>query len=379
MRQRLSQIDDRFLLAILVLVVFGVLVVYTASYAAVGRLSHADNPGDPYGYLKQQVCYALVGLAAMLAIALVPTDKLARWSRWLLVLAAVLLILVFTRLGEEGGGARRWIHVGSIRFQPSEFAKIALVLFLARFLVDKRAEVRSFSLCVRALVITGAVCLLVLAEPDLGTAVMLFLVTVAMLFLGGARLSHILVFLLLGAGSAVGFALTQPYMAARLDGWYHPLANADTSGFHVLRMLVALANGGPWGVGLGEGVEKWVIPARDTDSVYCVVGEETGLLGCTALLIIFLIFAKRGLDVARRSREPYTRLVAAGLSVTISMQVLLNLAVATASLPVTGITLPFISRGGSSLVMMLLAAGILLGASSRVPRALKPSPVPLAD
>lgn len=372
MRQRLSQMDERFLLEVLALVVFGVIIVYTASYAAGGRLS--QEGGDPFEYVRQQGCYAIVGLLGLLAIAMIPTETLVRCSRGILPLACVLLVLVFTGVGEEAGGARRWVRIGSIRFQPSEFAKIALVLFLARLLVDKRREVRSFSLCVRALLVTGAVCLLVLAEPDLGTAVMLFVVALAMLFLAGARVSHLLLFLTVGAGAAVAFALTQPYMAARLQGWLHPLEHASGAGYHVLRMLVAVASGGVWGVGLGVGEQKWGIPARDTDSVYCVVAEELGLLGCAGLLFLFLLFAKRGLDIARRSSHPYTRLAAAGLSVSVSLQVLLNLAVATASLPVTGITLPFISRGGSSLVMMLLAAGILLGASTRVPRRLSGSP-----
>jgi len=279
------------------------------------------------------------------------------------LLVAVSLLAVVLIWGTSLGGSRRWLQIGPIVFQPSEFAKIALVLYLARFLGDRWHEARSFSICARALMIAAALCVLVALEPDLGGSVILLLIGLAMLFLAGARLWQLGILGLGSAAAALLYARVHPYMGARLDGWLHPLEHVQGAGYHVIRMLVALASGGVFGTGPGEGAEKCYLPARHTDSIYCVLGEEFGIIGCGVLLLLLCIFARRALDIAKHAPNHFSQLVAGGLAVAICGQALINLGVSTACLPVTGTTLPFISGGGSSLMMVLMSAGIILSMS----------------
>ncbi|MFQ6131133.1 MAG: FtsW/RodA/SpoVE family cell cycle protein [Armatimonadota bacterium] len=373
-RTKLGPIDETLLLVILALAIAGVILVYTASFPSAGRLSAMDGLGDPYLYLKSQLLYGAVGVLLMLGVTRVGPDFLRRCARPFFIVAVALLIAVFTPLGCELGGSRRWLVICGHSFQPSEFAKIALVIFLARFLTDKAGELRQFGLSFRTLGLAGVLALLVLMEPDLGTTAVLVAIALGMLFLAGARLWHIGA-LATGTGAlAVLFALGRPYMRERLLAFLDPVAHTQDSGYHVIRMMVALASGGIWGVGIGEGTEKWFLPARHTDSIYCVLGEEVGLLGCVLLLVLFALFAKRAFDIALRTPDPFARLAAGGLTLAICIQVITNIAVATALLPVTGLTLPFISSGGSSLAMALLAAGVILSVSRRrAPRA-QPAP-----
>lgn len=374
MRAKLGPIDDTLLVVILALTITGIILVYTASFPAAGHLTSMDGLGDPYRYLKSQLLYGVIGVLLMLAVTRMGTDFLRRRARLFFFVALGLLLAVFTPLGRELGGSRRWLVMWGFSFQPSEFAKIALVIFLARLLTDKADQVRRFNLCLRVVGLACLLALFTLMEPDLGSTAVLVAIALGMLFLGGARLWHIGA-LAGGAGAlAVLFALGRPYMRERLLAFVDPVAHVQESGYHVIRMMVALASGGLWGVGIGEGTEKWHLPARHTDAVYCVLGEEMGLLGCVLLLVLFAIFAKRAFDVALRAPDSFARLAAGGLTLALCIQIITNIAVATALLPVTGLTLPFISSGGSSLAMALLAAGIILSISrSRAPG---PQPVP---
>ncbi|MGD8239766.1 MAG: putative peptidoglycan glycosyltransferase FtsW [Armatimonadota bacterium] len=354
--------DDGLLLNVLMLTVLGVFLVYTASFLSAGRLSGSGEMGDPHKFLKTQGLYAACGIVLMLLLSLLPPRCFHAVARPGLLVALGLLVAVLI-WGTSQGGSRRWLQLGPVLFQPSEIAKMALVLYLARFLGDRWHEVRSFSICIRAVIITGAVCVLVALEPDLGGAVMLLLIGLGMLFLAGARLWQVGLFGIGSAAAAVLYASFHPYMKARIDGWLHPLEHVQGAGYHVIRVLVALASGGVFGTGLGEGTQKCYLPARHTDSIYCVLGEEFGIIGCAALLVLLCIFARRGLQIARHAPNRFSQLAAGGLVVAICLQALINLGVSTGCLPVTGTTLPFISGGGSSLMMVLMSAGIILSTS----------------
>ncbi len=371
MRRRRAPIDDGLLLSVLTLTVVGIVLVYSASFPTAGRLSGDEELGDPYRFLKSQVAYGAIGVLLMAIVSQVAPSFFRRSARVALLVAGVLLVLVFTPLGLEMGGSRRWLQVGPITFQPSEFAKIALILFLARYLSERRAQAPRFGLCLRALGYTGLLAGLTLVEPDLGTAMVVCLIGLLMLFLAGARLWQVGAIGLSTLGAAGLVVAAHPYMKERLLAFLDPIGHVHNSGYHVIRMMVALANGGGCGVGIGEGVEKWSLPARHTDSIYCVLGEELGFLGCAALLLLFAWFVKRAFTVAVRAPDAFTRLAAGGLAGAITFQAVINIAVATACLPVTGLTLPFVSSGGSSLAMMLLAAGVLLSISRVAPHAVR--------
>jgi cell division protein FtsW len=362
----LGRTDDRLLFYVVALTALGVFLVYTASFFSAGRLAGVGEIGDPYKYLKTQALYAACGIVLLLLASLLPPRFFYALARPALFGALCLLVAVLI-WGTSLGGSRRWLQVGSTVFQPSEFAKLALVLYLARFLGDRWHEVRSLSICARALAITAALCIAVALEPDLGGAVMLLLIGLGMLFLAGARLWQLGLFGMASAAAAVLYAGFHPYMKARIDGWLDPLAHVQGAGYHVIRMLVALASGGVFGTGPGEGTQKCYLPARHTDSIYCVLAEEFGIIGCGLLLLLLCIFARRALEIAKHAPNRFSQLAAGGLAMAICVQALVNLGVSTGCLPVTGITLPFISGGGSSLMMVLISAGIILS-TSRVTR-----------
>jgi len=360
----LRRLDDALLFNVLMLTAAGIILVYTASFFTAGRLAGHGEMGDPYKFLKTQGLYAAGGILLMLLLSLLPPRSFYAAARPALLITIGLLVAVLvTPLGRSLGGSQRWMQLGPVTFQPSEFAKIAIVLYLARFLADRWHEVRSFSICARSVMITGALCLLVVLEPDLGGSVMLWLIGLSVLFLAGARLWQLGLFGIGAAAVAVLYTGFHPYMRARIDGWLHPLEHVQGAGYHIIRMLVALASGGVFGVGPGEGTQKCYLPARHTDSIYCVLGEEFGLIGCAALLLLFCLFARRALDIAKRAPSRFSQLVAGGLTIAICGQALINLAVCTGCLPVTGTTLPFISGGGSSLTTVLMSAGIILSVS----------------
>jgi cell division protein FtsW len=361
-------VDQGLALSVVSLAVAGVVLVFTASFATAGRLASIEGLGDPYRFLKAQVAYGLFGGFLMVVVSQMGPGFFRRAAPWAYGLAVVLLVAVLV-FGRELGGSRRWLQIGPITFQPSEFAKLALVLFLARFLSDRGQQLGRFRTCLRALGYAAAVAGLTVVEPDLGTAALLCLIGLLMLFLAGARLWQV-GSIALAAGAAVAWVILHyDYMRERMLAFWDPVGHVDNSGYHVIRMLVALATGGWRGTGLGEGVEKWSLPARHTDSIYCVVGEELGVLGCVLLLALFVWFARRAFAVALQAPDSFTQLAAGGLAGAITLQAALNIAVATACLPVTGVTLPFVSSGGSSLAMMLIAAGILLSISRLRPAA----------
>ena len=358
---KLGPADVGILTSVVLLVTIGVLLVFDASY--VKAASH-----DVLYTAKRQILFAVVGLAAMMIISNVRLTTFIRITTPLLVITVILLIAVMIPgIGYKIYGARRWFNLGFMSIQPSEIAKLALVLYLAGIFAQRKMNVRNISANWLAPTgVVGVVAGLVFIEPDLGTTIAIVGTCFIMLVAAGALKRHIIALGGCGAG-LVGLAvLAEPYRMDRIWVWLDPWKDRYGDGYQIIHSLIALGTGGIGGQGLCEGIEKHYLPAASTDFIYATLGEEVGLIGGIALLSLLLFFTYRGLDIGRRANSTYANLIAVGVTSMISMQALINIAVVSASIPATGVPLPFISYGGSSLVSMLIGTGVLLAVSRQV-------------
>ena len=350
---------DRLLfLLMLMLIGIGIVTVYDASYAL------AIEKGDSFHFVKRQAGCAVIGLIALLVTRRVPYWRWRGAAPSLLALSALLLVAVFLpHVGTKLNGAHRWVLHGS--FQPSELAKLALVLYLARVLSTKPKRLLNFGEgLVPPLIVIGALAGLIVKEPDMGTALVLGVTGLTLLFLAGARPRH-----MVGVGVVVAILLVldvvfKSWRMHRMTAFLDPKADQLHAGYQVWHALIALGSGGITGLGLGEGREKLYIPMASSDFIFPVIGEEWGLIGTLILVVVFGLIALRGYTIAYQTRDPFGALLAAGVTTLISVQALVNMAVATSSIPDTGVPLPFISSGGSALVLMMAGVGLLLNISS---------------
>ncbi|MBV9851693.1 MAG: putative lipid II flippase FtsW [Armatimonadetes bacterium] len=350
---------DRLLfLLMLMLIGVGIVTVYDASYAL------ALEKGDSFHFVKRQALCAVIGLGALLITRRVPYWKWRGWAAVGLALSVILLVAVFVpHVGSKINGARRWIGHG--QFQPSELAKLMLVLYLARVLSTKPKKILSFGDgLLPPLIVIGVLAALIAKEPDMGTALVLGGTGLILLFLAGARPRHMAGIFGLVAGVVALMVVLMPYRMHRVLAFLNPKADQLQAGYQVWHALIALGSGGVTGLGLGEGREKLYIPMASSDFIFPVIGEEWGLIGTLILVIVFTLIALRGFTIAYRTRDPFGALLAAGITTLISLQALVNMAVATSSIPDTGVPLPFISSGGSALVLMMAGVGLLLNIST---------------
>jgi len=357
-RDPLAAYDLGLLFCVLTLLALGILMVYSASGAR--ALDTLDNPQY---YLLQQSAWGVFGLAAMAVAAKIDYRRYRAIAAPLLGIALVLLtIVMIPGIGTSVGGATRWLRIyGPVGLQPAEFAKLALVLYLAAWLSARRAQLASGRLMLQFLIVVGLVSALVAIEPDLGTTIVLVGIALLMYFAAGARLVEFGALGLLAAVAAAAFAVSADYRRARLLAFLDPWSDPSGAGFHVVNALYALALGGPFGEGLGVGREKfgW-LPAPYTDSIFAVLSDELGLVGAIAVILLFAGLVVQGLRIARRAPDTYGALLAVGITSWLGLQAWINMAVVASLVPMTGITLPFISYGGSSLLVSLTSVGILL-------------------
>jgi cell division protein FtsW len=362
---RLRRCNPFVLLASLLLTGFGVVSVYSAS-----AIVAMDRHQDPYFYLRRQILYAALGVAAMLVAVQLDHRHLQRWAPLSLVVTLILLGAVFLpALGKEAGGARRWLQVGRLSFQPAEVGKLTLTLYLAYRLAARRPSRGHLSRQYLGLAgIAGALFLGVLLQPDLGTAALLLAIVVIVSFIGGVPLRYL--------GGLLVVTLPPLYLALvhvgfrwrRLLAFWDPWAVRLDSGFQLVQSLLAFGNGGLTGVGPGASKQKlFFLPEAHTDFVFAVIGEEFGFIGCTAVLGCFAVLLWHGMAVARRSQSLFARYLAAGITSMIVLQAVMNVAVVVGFLPTKGLPLPFVSYGGTSLVVTHVSVGILLGISARLP------------
>jgi cell division protein FtsW len=350
--------DLMLLSVVLALLGIGLAMVYSAS-----GIKALDAQDDPRYFLVQQSAWVAIGLAAMLIVARIDYHRYRRLALPGLAIAVVLLAIVLVPgIGTRVGGASRWLRISSFAgFQPAELAKLALVLYLAFWLAAKRELVGRWSVTVPFVAVLTLVAALVIAEPDLGTAIVVVAIGLTMYFVAGARLIEFAALGGLATICVATVAVVQPYRLLRLVTFLDPWSEPQGAGFQTIQSIYGLALGGPLGEGLGAGKEKFgFLPAPYTDSIFAVLGDELGLLGTLTIVILFLVIAFKGVRIALSAPDPTGTLLATGVTVWLVFQAWVNMAVVTALVPMTGITLPFISYGGSSICVGLVAVGILL-------------------
>jgi cell division protein FtsW len=357
-RRRPKQLPFEWNLLVLVttaLVLFGLVMVYSATSG-----SAALGNGNPQGYVERQAVYALIGVVLLVVVSRLDLERLRALAPPLVVTALVLCLGVLA-VGSRINGARRWIAVGPLVFQPSELAKLALVLWLASYL-SRRQPPRTLKELARPIgVLVGLFAVLVLVEPDLGTTLTLLLVVGAILLVSGTRLP------LLASAYGIVIALaaiaawSSPYRRDRLLTFLDPWKDPTGAGLQNVQALISLGSGGIFGRGLGQGIEPLhYLPEAPTDMIFAVIGEELGLVGVVLVLLAFCAFGYAGIRLALGCKDPFAKRLAAGITALVCGQAAINIAAVVGVAPLTGIPLPFVSYGGSSLVVMLVGVGVLL-------------------
>jgi cell division protein FtsW len=353
-------VEQRVLLtATMCLLAFGAVMVYSASSAR----NLLQGNGDGTQYLVRYVLFGLLGLGVMQLLARRGVELLRRFTPLLLVASFGLLLLVLVPgIGISVNGARRWIGPGSLSFQPSELMKLSLILYVAQFLAAHPRRIQTFKGMLSPIVVVmGAAALLVAAEPDLGTALVICMSVSALLIAAGVPLRYLGYLLAGGAVLILLLVLVQPYQQARLTAFLDPWASASSSGFQAVQGQIALGSGGLFGVGLGQSVQKvFYLPEAHTDFILAVIGEELGVVGVCGVIGLFGMIAWSGLRIARGATGAYAKLLATGLTSLILCQATLNIFVVLGIAPLTGVPLPFISYGPTNLTVILASVGLLL-------------------
>jgi len=355
------RLDPVLLGAVLTLVGLGIVMVYSASAFHAHR-----ETGDALFYLKRHAVAAGLGLVAMLVVARLDYHLLARLAYPLLLVVAVLLAAVLL-FGNTAGGATRWFRFGGFSFQPSEVAKLALIVYLAHSLTRKREKIRSFSFgFLPHVLMSGALIMLVLVEPDLGTAAIMSLILFALLFVAGTKISYLLLAALAALPLLYHQVMGTPWRKARILAFLDPEANRLGAGYQLHESLIAFGSGGGSGVGLGDGKQKlFFLPASHTDFLFSILGEEIGFIGAMLVIVLFAVVVWRGLRAALHAPDLFGTYLALGVSLLIGLQAVANMSVALGLVPTKGLALPLLSYGGSSLVATMAGIGLLFSIGAR--------------
>jgi len=340
------------------LVCVGVVMIYSASAIyADGRM------GDSMYFLKRHLLYLALGIAMMILAMSVDMNKVSLWAKPILIVSVALLVLVLVpHIGRQTSGARRWFKIGAVNFQPSEFAKIAIMVYMADLISRKKEMMKSFLFgYMPAIIVLGIVTGLVLLEPDLGTAVTIALIAFIMMFVSGVRSSYILASFLASLPVLYMLLFRVDYRRKRMMIFLNPWSDKRGTGFQIIQSFIALGSGGIFGVGLGQSRQKlFYLPASHTDFIFSIIGEELGLLGTATVLLLFALFAWEGMKVVFRANNMFEKMLSLGIVSMITLEAIVNIAVTAGALPTKGLPLPFISYGGSGLIFHLMAVGLLL-------------------
>ncbi len=344
------------------LILLGLMMVLNTTY-----FLGLEKTGDPFHFFERQLLNLAAGLAVMFFAAQLSLRGLRQVALPMMVVAAVMLLAVWVPgIGITRGGARRWLRAGPILLEPSELVKFGSVFFLARYLSAHQENLHVPKTLIPAFAVIGVLALLLLKQPDFGAAVMLTLVLFTMLFVAGADARH-----LGGAGGVALVALViqagrRAYRMRRLSAFLNPWQTAQSSGFQLIQSFIAFGAGGGWGVGLGASRQKmFYLPQAHTDFVFAVIGEEFGVAGALVVIALFITILVRGMRIARREPDPFGSLLAVGLTALLSLQAFVNMAVVTGLVPTKGLPLPFLSYGGTSMVVSLAAVGVLMALGRR--------------
>lgn len=345
------------------LLLFGIIMIFSAS-----SVTAFAEAGDSFYYFKKQALYAFLGLICLFFFAKYDYHKLRKLSIPFTILMFVLLgIVLIPGIGRVVGGGRRWLSMGWLNLQPSEFAKLVIIIYAAGVLAKKQAKISNLSELLWPLVpIVGMVSFLVAVQPDLGTAFTISLTVFILMFISGAELKHLLGFGLTGLATVFIFIFSEEYRRRRFFAFFDPWGDPQKSGFHIIQSLIALGSGGIRGMGLGKSHQKFFyLPEAHTDFVFAIIGEELGLLGSLLVVALFSFLAYVGLRIAFRAKDFFGQILGTGIVSMILCQALINMGAVTGLIPVTGIPLPLISFGGSSLIFTLSGIGILLNIASQ--------------
>jgi cell division protein FtsW len=351
--------DYAIMATALALVVIGIIFVYSSSFAI--ALAHYD---DINYFFFRQIIAAALGIAALIFFMSIDYHRLRVFSP-IIMLAAVVSLGLVLFIGTDAYGARRWIDFGPMPFQPSEFAKLALIIYISAWLASYRRDLTSFASGFAPFVFAvGVVAALIMMEPDTGTTAVIVATTLALFFIAGGSLVHVVTLGCTGLVAGALLILTEGYRAQRLLAFTSAESDPDGLGFQMLQLLIALGSGGPEGLGLGVSRQKFFyIPGAHTDGIFAIIGEEAGFIGAMVVIGLFAYLIYRGFRVAMRAHDDFGTYLAMGIVCWIAFQALVNVGGITRSIPLTGIPLPFVSYGGSSLIMVMAGVGVLLSVS----------------
>jgi cell division protein FtsW len=349
---------NMLLTATLCLLALGAVMVFSASSTT--QVLQNGGLSDSAFYLKRTLLVGAIGLLLMHMVARHGLGSVRRLTPVLLAVSFFLLLAVLA-VGSSANGSSRWIGSGSLQLQPSELAKVVLVLYAADLLADRPKRVRSIEGLMPFLLVVGGACLLIVLEPDLGTALVVAFAAGATLVAAGARLRDLATIAIALGAVALLLTVVEPYRMARLTGFLHPGADSSGTGFQAAQAKIALGSGGLFGVGIGNGVQKaFYLPEAHTDMISAVIGEELGLVGIVGVVGLFGMFGYAGLQIAKKAKDRYGKLLVAGLTSLVVVQGIINLFAVMGLAPLTGVPLPFVSYGNSSLLATLFAVGLIL-------------------
>lgn len=356
-----KSLDFGLLITVLVLIVFGVIMVFSASY-----YDTISELGKPYHYLSRVLLWMAAGLFIMFIVSNIPYRIYSKFAVPIILLCLLLLVLIFTPLGEDISGARRWLDFKVVTFMPAEYAKLGAIIFVAWFYTKFAKYTRTF---IRGtfpmLCLVGTFFVLIYAQPNLSTALIICGTIIGMMFVAGIRISYFVGLMAAGAAGVFVLVISKGgYQLQRMLSFLDPFADPQGSGLQVVQSLLALASGGVFGVGPGNSIQKaQYLPEAQNDFIFAIIGEEYGFVGCMVVLAVFLILIWKGAMISVNAPDRFGMMLAAGITILFALQVIMNVAVVTSLMPPTGVILPFISYGGNATIVFSAAIGIMLNIS----------------
>lgn len=361
-KSTINEKPDYILLSVIILLLIaGIGMVYSSSY-----IWAEYKYSDQFYFLKRQLLFTGAGVFAMIVFMRIPYNTWSKYAKFILLFCYLLLLLVLIPgIGMVRGGAQSWIGIGAFSIQPSEFMKLGLIIFLSVYLASNQKYITSFKKGFFPLLILVISAFgLIMLQPDLGTGIVLVTTCMIMIFVAGARFLHFFGLALIGLVGFVALILSAPYRISRITAFLNPWEDPLGDGFQIIQSLYAIGPGGLMGVGFGESLQKYFyLPEPQTDFIFAILGEELGFIGGTLIIGLFFFLFWRGVKVALETTDLFGRFLALGIVIMLTLQAMINISVVIGLIPVTGITLPFLSYGGSSLTLTLASAGILLNIS----------------
>lgn len=349
-----------FVITVLLLVFVGIMMVFSSSF-----YYSMSKWNDKFYFFKRSIIWSIIGITGMTIASFVNYKLYRKIATPLLVLSGVFLVLVLTSAGTTLNNAKRWIYIFGFSFTPSEFAKLSIIIFMAHSLEIKDKYLKSFKDGILSYLIIAAIYfLLIILQPNLSTAITIVFIIFSMMYVAGMRYLHLFSIGILGAGVMTYAAISSEYRLKRLLTFLNPFEDVYGQGWQVVQSLYALGMGGIKGVGLGKSVQnKLYLPEPQNDFIFATIGEELGFIGSTIVILLFIFLIYQGIKIALNAPDRFSFYLATGIISMISIQTIMNIAVATSSMPVTGVSLPFISFGGNSLLMFMISIGILINIS----------------